>query len=57
MEELNNCLAFSVIRDSRSWGEGGERGAICADFEDSVGGTGGEGGFRESSIRKHDLYT
>jgi hypothetical protein len=53
VEQLFSLLA--VIRDSRSWGECGERGTICADFELSEDRTGGVGGFGESGIGIHDL--
>ena len=44
-----------LVTYSRMWGEGGERGAMCADFELSEGETGGVGGFGESGIVIH-LY-
>ena len=48
-------LFLLLVIDSRMGGEGGERGAMCADFELGNGGTGGGGGFGESGIGIH-LY-
>ena len=50
-------LFLLLIRNSRMWGEGGERGAVCTDFELGEGGTGGVGGFGESGIGIHNRYT
>ncbi len=52
---VNELLLLLVI-DSRVGGEGGERGAMCADFEFGEGGTWGVGGFRESGIGIHSIF-